>query len=118
MRNRVPRRERARERMAASIACVLGRLVLRSVFYTRVRAVRELSFTANFFSMLAVCTIFTAGIAHLLFSKRGRIRRTSTDRLCFEALCSVCVPAASTRNTTLSTQGVSTQGTQCTQFEY
>ena len=68
--------------------------------HIRVRAVRALSYTANFVSVLAVSTAATACIADLLFSKpRGRSRRTRhTDRLCFEALCLVCAPPASTRN--------------------
>ena len=68
---------------------------------TYVCAVRAASYMTNFFSMFAVCTMFTASIAHLLFSKpRGRIRRTRhTDRLRFEALCLVCAPPASTRDT-------------------
>ena len=83
----------------------------------RLRAVRAVSYTTNFFSKFAVCTMFTASIAHVLFSKpRGRIRRTRrTDRLCFEALCLVCGPPRVLRVPSVSTQGtgVSTQGIPC-----
>ena len=90
----------------------------------RVRAVRALSYTTNFFSMFAVCTMFTASIAHLLFSKpRGRSRRTRhTDRRCFEALCLVCAPPASTRDTHCEYSGHrcehSRHPVQGTRFEY
>jgi len=73
-----------------------------------VRAVRVLSYMANFLSVFAVSTISTASIALLLFWKpHGRSRRTRhTYRLCFKALCWVCAPPAST------------QSIQCEYFEY